>query len=206
MIVVPEAGTVISISFAQTAPTIWTGTATCVHGTTRNATLLIRPGVPPLDHTAMVDSLYRQHDLLIGCTCTRQTPLVNATISTQPANAVLPGQQRYIPQAGATLTGSHFWFGAPVTCNRVGAYQVQGSVALSRSVAQGASGLGVLVISGVPVLNVPMVDQAGVATASISAALNIGPNQSVNLGYENTSAQVQDVQTTTLVISEVWVP
>jgi len=201
-----QAGTVVGITFVQTNPTTWTGTASCIHGTTRNATYHFTTGAPPLNHAAMVQNLYRQHDCLVGCVCTQQNPIANASVSFQPANAVQPGQQRYVPQQSATLSSSNLWWGPGLTCGKTGAYQIDASVKLSRTLAQGAGGLGVIVISGVPTISVPMTDQGGVATAVISAMLNLTMNQSVQLGYENTSANVQDVQQSTLIVSQVWVP
>lgn len=65
---------------------------------------------------------------------------------------------------------------------------------------------GVTVVSGAPVVNVPMVDEANKATANINVLLNVAANQSVAVGYENTSTSNQDVSLTRLTVSEVWGP
>lgn len=202
----PEATGTVSFAFAQTTPMIWAGTATCPHGTTRNATYLIAVGVPPLNHTQMVDSVYRQHDQLIACDCTRARPKLAATVTFQvPVAGVPAGQQRYVPQLSASLVGSNLWWGPGLTIARSGGYNVQAKVQLALG-PPSATGLGVVLISGQPVLGVPMVDEGGKATANINANLNLANNQSIAIGYENTSNAVQDVALCTLTVSDIWVP
>lgn len=196
--------TIKQCTFLQNSPSTWLCTATCVHGTARNVTFKPPPGIA-VDYADMVARTYRQHDLLVGCSCVYDTPVQVATVSFQPANGVAPGQQRYCPQQSGTIVRD-FFFGPGLTCSKGGAYLITAKVALSRGLTQGARGLGVVVIAGQPVLNVPMIDVASVATANISTTLNLAANQSVNIGYENTSTSVQDVQTTTLTVGEVWAP
>lgn len=198
----------VSFKFEPSGSMAWAGRATCKHGITRNTTFQIAPGVPPLNHAGMVDAVRRQHQQVLACDCPNEPSVLNATVTFQPANAVPPGQQRYVPQQSATIPppAKNFFFGPRLTCLKLGAYQVVAKVQLSRGLTQGAGGLGVIVVSGVPVLSVPMIDEATRATANIDVTLNLAPNQSVEVGYENTSAQVQDVTVTTLTVSEVWVP
>lgn len=202
------AGNTVSCKFTMTGPLVWVGEAKCKHGVTTNATYLIAPGVPPIDHALMVNATRAQHDAVIHCDCPYDDPKLSATVTCLPTSAVPPGQQRYIPQSGASIQppAKDFFFGPGLTCAVAGAYQIQAKIQLSRSTTQGATGLGVLVLTGAPVLNVPMVDESARATANINAMLNLGVNQSVAIGYENTSAQAQDVQLATLMVSEVWVP
>jgi hypothetical protein len=203
--VVPSAALVVSCNFVQVDPVTWAGTAICPHGISRNQTYQILPGVPPLDHRAMVQSLYRQHSLLKGCGCVLETPILNATVTFTLPTGVPPGQQRYVPQQSATIV-KNFFYGPGLTCSKTGAYQLVGKVQLAKSTGQGAAGLGVLVISGQPVLSVPMADETAKATANISTVLNLSVNQSINIGYESTSSAAQDVALATLTVSEVWVP
>jgi hypothetical protein len=206
-VVEPEASNIVAFTFAQTNPVTWSGTATCPHGTTRNETFQIGMGVPPLNHAAMVESVYRQHELLLGCGCTRTSPSIVGTVTfTVPVSAVPPGQQRYIPQASAILTGPDLWWGPGLTVAKTGAYNVTSRIQLAGSVAQGALGSGVVVIAGQPVFTLPMTDSGGIATANIVTTLNINANQSIAIGYENTSSANQDVVLCSLAIKEVWVP
>jgi len=179
-----------------------------VHGTTRNATYQIATGVPPLNHSLMVDSVYRQHfQLLPNCDCARTAPPIVATVTFQlPVSAVPPGQQRYIPQTAANLTGPDLWWGPGLTVAKTGSYAFTARIQLTGSVSQGATGAGVVLLSGQPVVTVPMVDSGGIATANMTPTLNIAANQSINLGYENTSSTPQDVVMCSLAIKEVWVP
>jgi hypothetical protein len=205
----PLAGNEVSIKFTQTSATVWVGSANCKHGITQNATYLIAPGVPPLDHRLMVQAVFRQHDQIVGCDCPYAAPILNATVTfALPAAGVEPGQQRYVPQLSASIPApaKNFLYGPGLTCKKTGAYQVVAKVQLSRGLAEGARGAGVILISAVPVLSVPMVDEGGKATANINGMLNLAANQSVAVGYENTSAALQDVVVTTLSVSEVWVP
>jgi hypothetical protein len=205
-VVNPEA-TTINFAFVLTSPVLWEGTATCPHGTTRNMTVQFLPGVPPLNHAAMVDGVYRQHEQLLGCTCTRTSPPIVGTVTFQlPVSAVPPGQQRYIPQTSASLTGPDLWWGPGLTAAKTGAYNVTARVQLAQGLAQGARGNGVVVLSGVPVITLPMTDSGGIATANIVTTLNINANQSISIGYENTSNANQDVVMCSLAIKEVWVP
>jgi len=206
-VVEPEAGNTIVFTFAQTNAVTWSGTATCPHGTTRNETFQIGMGVPPLNHSAMVESVYRQHEQLLGCGCTRTSPTIVGTVTFQiPVTAVPPGQQRYIPQTSASLTGPDLWWGPGLTVAKTGAYNVTARVQLMQGLAQGAQGNGVLVLSGQPVVTLPMTDSGGLATANIVTTLNINANQSISIGYENTSSANQDVVMCSLAIKEVWVP
>jgi hypothetical protein len=204
----PEAAGTIAFAFSQPNPVTWFGTATCPHGVTQNTTYLIGPGVPPLNHTFMVDNVYRQHEqLMSGCDCTRTRPKQVGTVTFQlPVSAVPAAQQRYIPQASASLSSPNLWWGPGLTVAKTGAYLITASVQLGKSVALGAGGNGVLLLSGQPAVSVKMFDSGGYATANISAALNINANQSIAIGYENTSAASQDVTTASFAISEVWVP
>jgi len=204
----PEAATVVAFTFTQTIPTTWLGTATCVHGVTRNSTYLIAPGVPPLNHSFMVENVYRQHfQLLPTCNCGQSPPPIVGTVTFDiPVTAVPSGQQRYIPQTAANLTGPDLWWGPGLTCARTGAYNITARIQLSGSVAQGARGNGVVLISGQPVFTLPMIDSGGIATANIVTTLNINTNQSIAIGYENTSSANQDVVMCSLAIKEVWVP
>lgn len=196
-----QAAGTVTFTFAQTTPTIWRGTATCPHGTTRNETYLIAVGVPPLNHAAMVDSVFGQHaQLLPNCDCGQVRPKLAATVTFQvPVAAVPPGQQRYIPQSAATLTGTDFWWGPGLTCARTGAYAISATVQLASANGRGA---GVILVSGQPVYSVPMT--GGLAT--INVTLNLVANQSLAVGYENTSNANQDVSAATLTVSEVWAP
>jgi len=204
----PQAGTTVAFTFTQSIPTTWLGTATCVHGVTRNTTYLIAPGVPPLNHTFMVDNVYRQHfQLLPTCNCTPVRPGTVATITfLTPVTAVPPGQQRYIPQQSANLTGPDLWWGPGLTCAKTGGYGLTAQVQLAASIASGARGNGVLLIAGQPTTSVPMTDQGGFATANLSVSLNLIVNQSIALGYENTGTTNQNVQAASLTVTELWVP
>jgi hypothetical protein len=204
----PEAGTIATFTFAQINPVTWQGTATCPHGTTRNGTVQFVPGIPPLNHTQMVDNVYRQHfQVLSNCDCVRVSPPIVGTVTFQlPVTAVLPGQQRYIPQTAASLTGPDLWWGPGLTVAKAGSYAITARVQLVLGVSQGAGGNGVLVIAGQPVFTLPMTDSGGIATANINTTLNLAVNQSINIGYENTSSSNQDVNMCSLAIKEVWVP
>jgi len=203
----PEA-TTVAFTFVQTDATTWIGEATCQHGATRNTTYLIAPGVPPLNHAQMVDAVYRQHfQLLANCNCTRTSPPIVATVTFDlPVTGVVPGQQRYVPQVSSSLTGNDLWWGPGLTVAKVGAYNVTARVQLAQGVAQGARGSGVVLLSGQPVVTLPMTDSGGMATANINTNLNINANQSIAIGYENTSSANQDVVMCSLAIKEVWVP
>jgi hypothetical protein len=155
----------------------------------------------------MVLSSRRQHDQIIGCNCPDEPPKVLATVTFGLANGVEAGQQRYIPQASMTTPGGNFFPNTvPMTCRRTGAFQITAKIQLANSVALGARGTGNLLITGLPVLTVAMTDEAGKATANLSGLVNIGANQSVNLGYENTGITAQDVTLATLSLGEIWVP
>lgn len=202
----PEA-TTVSFTFELTSPVLWAGTATCPHGTTRNTTAQFLPGVPPLNHAVMVDSVYRQHEQLLGCTCTRTSPPIVGTVTfALPVTGVPPGQQRYIPQLSSSLTGTDLWWGPGLTVLKTGAYNVTSRIQLAQGLAQGARGSGVVLLSGQPVVTLAMTDSGGVATANIVTTLNINANQSIAIGYENTSSANQDVTMCSLAIKEVWVP
>jgi hypothetical protein len=61
--------------------------------------------------------------------------------------------------------------------------------------------------AGAPaILSAPMTDVGGLATAFITGVLNLAPNQPLAVAYVNTGSASQDVQVTTLKVSEVWVP
>jgi hypothetical protein len=199
--------TLVTVKFVQWDGTTWLGTADCIHGRTQNTTYLSGTGSPPLNHAQMVQSLYRQHDLVIGCNCAYDTPKPNVTSTFQLPTAVPPGQQRYVPMTAAAIQVPANWFFGPgLTCARTGAYAVVAKVQLAGSARTGARGLGVILVSGQPVLNVQMVDETSKATANINAILNLAANQSLAVGYENQSTSNQDVTLTTLSVGEVWVP
>lgn len=203
------AGNEIDVKFDQVAALVWQGRANCKHGTVTNATYLIAPGVPPLNHAQMMQSSLRQHQQLVGCDCPIAPPRLNATVTFQPASAVEPGQQRYIPQASAVIqptAKNNLWWGPGLTCAKAGAYALKGKVQLGRAVSAGATGYGVIIVQGVPVFSVPMTDEGGKATANVDVVVNLAINQSIAVGYENTSAVAQDVVVTSLTVSEVWVP
>jgi hypothetical protein len=204
----PEAAGTIAFSFSQPNPVTWFGTATCPHGMTQNTTYLIGPGVPPLNHAFMVDNVYRQHELVLSnCDCNRTRPKLAASVTFQvPVMGVPAGQQRYIPQTSATLNTSSVWWGPGLTAAKTGAFTIQATIQLTKSIAQGGGGTGNLLVSAVPVASAKMVDQGGLATANINVTLNININQSIALGYENTTAAAQDVGTVSLTINELWVP
>lgn len=207
--IIIRAGNDVSVAFELVGQTAWAGNAKCKHGQVNNATYQIAPGVPPLNHAAMVTHLRRMHQQIVACDCPNEPPRLNATIVFSTATGVAPGQQRYISQSSGTIEAyakDNLWWGPGLTCAKAGAYQLLAKVQLSRGVAQGAGGLGVVIIQGVPVHSVPMTDEGGKATANIDTMLTLLPNQSINIGYENTTAVAQDVTLTTLTVSAVWVP
>lgn len=203
-----QAGTTKTVTFSQTSSTTWAGSCTCPHGSTRNATSQIVPGVPPLNHAQMVQSLYRQHDLVIGCTCTYAQPTPNANVSfALPVTGIPVGQQRYIPQLSATIANSNLWWGPGLTCAKAGAYQVDAKIQLARPLGSAGGGAIVLVIQGVPVISNALIDESNLATGYINAAvINLTPNQSINLGFENTTTIVRDINVASLKIGDIWIP
>jgi hypothetical protein len=165
------ASTLVSLHFEVAAPFLWRSVATCAHSVSTTLTQTA-PGV--LNPVVWVSNIVRQYELVVGCGCPQQPPTLNASVTFQlPTSAVPPGQQRNIPQLSATIQppATNFFYGPGLTCARMGAYGVQAKVQLAKGVAQGARGLGLLVISGAPVVTIPMVDEGGKATATISALL-----------------------------------
>src|SRR5262249_2635698 len=102
----------------------------------------------------------------------------------------------------------NLWWGPGLTCAVTGAYAVQASMQINRGVGPSGNGGNVVVIvSGVPVLTAQLKDDAtGKASATVGGTINLANNQSIAVGYENTTAVAQDIANTTLTVSEVWVP
>ena len=205
----PFAGNTVSIKFTQAGSMSWVGEANCKHGITRNTTYLISPGQPPLNHAQMVAETFRQHDLIVGCDCPYDAPKLSAQVAYAAQTGVQPGERRIILEQSATIQppGKDFVYYGRLVCQSPGAYYVEAIVKLGRSVAAGARGLGQVFISGTPaMISSPMVDVAGVATATVTGTLNFAVNQPIAVAYLNTGTSAESVPTTTLKVSAAWVP
>ena len=206
----PYAGNEVSCAFVQQGASTWVGTVKCKHGQAQSTTHLILPGNPPLDAAQMVFGAYRQHELLIGGDCPSMPPKLNATTLYAPSLAIPPGERRIIIEQSATIPAparSNFSFYGRLTCLRAGAFQIEAKIQLAGSVAAGARGIGQVFIAGIPaMLTAPVLDVAGQATALPSGILNLFPGEPLAVAYTNTGTTNQDVQSTTLTVSEVWVP
>jgi len=197
-------GDVVSLTFAEVGPKVWTGRASCKHASATTSTFLSTPS--ELDYTSMVQTALRQQDLMVGCNC----PLVASTVNASLVFGDLPltlqvGQRWIISQTSVTLTGSNFLFG-PLTCQKSGAYTVQGSLQLAASVAQGAAGRLNVVVGGAVALSFPVTDIASKATAIIDGMVNIRKNDSIVFTFDNLSATSQTITAMTFSVGAVWTP
>lgn len=199
-----EAANEIAIAFANTAPTIWRSTATCPHGWRTTSTKFA--DAAPLDHAGMVQRIWADHDLHVRCLiCTRTAPIQNATLSVQLPLTLQPDERRVLYQTTATVTGGNFVFG-PLTCQKSGAYHIEGQMQLASSVAQGARGTLSVVIGGLTTYGFGLSDVGGKATATIWGLVNIHRNESVMLVFHNLSSSSQTLQSVSFKIGAVWVP
>ena len=204
----PFAGSEVDCSFRQVDQIQWVGTAKCKHGQTTSTTYHTGP-VVNLNPTQMVFIAYRQHDLVVGCDCPPAPAKLNATVTYNPAPNVQPGEQRIILEQSATIAppGKNFVYYGRLTCMRTGAYFVDAKLQLATSIASGARGLLQVFVAGTPpMLSGPMIDEAGKATAIVTGIMNVFPNQPLAVAYLNTGTTAQNVQSTTLKVSEVWTP
>jgi hypothetical protein len=206
--IIAQAGNDISVAFAQTGPMAWQGEAKCKHGRVQNATYQIMPGVPPLNHAAMVTHVRTMHQQIFACDCPHEAPRLNATVTFEPATAIQPGELRIIRELSGTIEPpkKNFYYGGRLMCARIGAYQVDASVQLARTVATGGGGIAHVLVMGVAVASAPLKDESGKAIATFAGMGNLQANQPVVVAYENTTSIEQGVTATTLKVSEVWVP
>lgn len=200
----PLASSVIAYTFEQLQPSRWRGVCNCKHGVVQLETQLSAPSV--LDPAQMVQNLINQHDLVVACECPYAPLPESISVAFSSCTGCQPGTQRIVPQVSAVVSGPNFFYGGPAVCGRFGAYVVEAKLQLSRGSAQGASGVGRVLLGGQSVLDTVMSDEGGLATANLYGLLNMYPNLSVVAAYDNTSSQAQDVQLTTLRISAAWVP
>lgn len=193
-------GDQVSIGFTLIGPMVWEGEAWCKHARVRNQTFQAARGTPPLDAAMMVETIRRQQDLLAACNCPNEPAfeIANVTFSL-PVAGVQPGQLRIINQQSATIKGQRVFFGPPVTCSQFGAYQITATMKLGDS---GSNGFLRVLIAGIPKLSAPV----GGVTATVSGMLNVYPNDSIIVAFENTSSAPHDVTVTTLSVGEVWIP
>jgi hypothetical protein len=197
----------VSIYFEPVGLLRWRSQARCSHGVAETMTEGAVPGVP--SHVAFVQNIWRHHQLVVGCNCTQQPPTLNATVAFQQSLGVQPGELRIIREQSATIPppANNFLFYGRLVCMRTGACYVDATLRLAKSVASGARGVGQVFAAGnPPMLNLPLSDVAGRATAAMTGLVNLFPNQPFAVAYLNTGSTSQDVQSTTLRISEVWVP
>ena len=200
----PGYGNEIIVRFTlANSGTTWIGEASCKHGTVRNPTYAIQAGAPPLNPTALVNAVRRQHAILVGCGGPYELPYEIANVTFGPAAGVQPGQQRIIAQNSAVVRGTRVFFGPPLTVLEYGSYVINASMTLA---AAAPAGIARVLVGGATYLSAPLVTQNGQATASMGGMLNLRPNESIVVAFENTSATVHDVQATTLTVGEVWVP
>jgi len=204
----PLSGDEVSCSFLQVSPTVWLGTARCKHGQTQSSTQLMSAALP-FDPVGMVRNAYRQHDLLVACNCPYAPPQLNATVTYAASTGVVSGEQRIILETSAAIQPprKNQSFYGRLTCTRAGAYYVDTTLKLGKTVASGARGVGMVFVAGnPPMLSTNLTDQGGVATAVIQGMVNLLPNQPLAFAYLNTGTTSQDVSATTLKLSEVWTP
>jgi hypothetical protein len=197
----------VSIQFEPAGIAMWRSQATCRHGVAETLTQVGVSGIP--NHVSYVENIWRQHQLVVGCDCPYTPYGLNATVTCATAMGVQPGALRIILEQSATTEpgNNNFSFHGRLTCRRTGAYYIDASVQLAKSVASGARGVGQVFAAGnPPMLSAPMIDVAGKATSIMTGLVNLYPNQPLAIAYLNTGTTSQDVTLTTLKISEVWVP
>lgn len=193
-------GDVVALTFQEQPPAVWLGKAACKHGTVNSTTF--QGSTARLDYAAMVYAAWRQQDLLNMCNCPNAAATDNAVLNIQLPQTFQAGERRVLYQTTATLTGTNFAFG-PLTCQKAGAYAIQGQAQLASA---GGQGILSVVVGAVQTHTFPMKDIAAKATGTISGVVNMRRNESVMLVYENQSSASQTLSAVTFKVGAVWVP
>lgn len=196
-------GDMVTLTFADIGPQVWLGTASCKHATCTTSTFMSSPG--DINYTAMVQVALRQQDLMVGCNCPLKAAVTNATVTFDLPLTLEVGMRRIISQSTAVLTGPNFIFG-PLTCQKSGAYALQGSLQLAASVAQGAAARLNVVVGGAVAASYMVSDIAGKATATIAGMVNLHRNDSIVFTFDNLSATTQTITGMSFGVGALWTP
>lgn len=197
----------VTMLMQRVSPVQWAGACQCVHGTTRLQNFIAQP--ESLNPLAVVQSLRGNHDLAVHCYCPYAPPTENATVTFNVASSIQPGQLRLIPQASASTPFGNFFFGPPLTCARLGAYQLDLTLVVDKN-PQSISGNAQILLDRVVVASAltqkPKVGEPPTTTVTVNAMTNIRPGQFVLAAYENLSGPPLDVIQATFTLGAVWVP